>query len=74
MAGLAAACQIVHVHERTACLYGNDVVDLLGRPATIDTERLMIQLPGAQLAPAPGAVEGIVSRCLTDLAVGGAVT
>jgi hypothetical protein len=74
MAGLAATREIIHIHKRAACLYGNDVVDLLGRPATIDAERLVIQDPGPELAPTPGTVEGIVSGCLTDLAMGGAVT
>jgi hypothetical protein len=73
MAGFAPTRQIIHIHQGTACLYGNDVVDLLGRPAAIDAERLVIQDPGPKLAPAPGTVEGIVSGCLTDLAVGGAV-
>jgi hypothetical protein len=61
MAGLAPTREIVHIHERAACLYGNDVVDFLGRSATIDAERLVIQDPGSKLAPAPGTVEGIVS-------------
>src|SRR4029450_5919474 len=43
MAGFAPTGQIVHVHESAACLDGNDVGDLLGRPARIDTKRLAIQ-------------------------------
>jgi hypothetical protein len=74
MAGLASTREIIHIHHSATCLYGNDVVDLLGRPTTIDAERLVIEDPGSKLAPAPGTVEGIVSGCLTDLAVGGAVT